>query len=188
MKYKNPELVNYKLDRSIELIHPNVNIADSFFNLIDNNRDYLSEYLPWVETTKQVSDLIVFLKESRLFNMGGQRLNFFINFQNQPAGSIGFVNLDRNKKYLGEIGYWLREDFQGQGIITDCCRFLIDHGFNKLELNRIEIKVMTNNLKSRAIPERLGFTHEGTLRKEYPIHGAFHDTELYSLLKEEYNK
>jgi ribosomal-protein-serine acetyltransferase len=64
------------------------------------------------------------------------------------------------------IGYWLAEDYQGRGIMTDCVRMLVDFCFNELDLNRVYITCGFGNKKSRAIPELLGFVQEGILQED----------------------
>lgn len=64
----------------------------------------------------------------------------------------------------GSIGYWLAENFQGNGIITKSCNHIIGSAFRQLGLHRIEIRVAGANKKSAAIPERLGFKKEGHLK------------------------
>lgn len=54
------------------------------------------------------------------------------------------------------IGYWLGEEFQGNGIMTKVAKTLTDYAFNELNLNKVEIRAAVENEKSRAIPERLG--------------------------------
>jgi ribosomal-protein-serine acetyltransferase len=79
------------------------------------------------------------------------------------AGLIGFHRIDWANR-LTSLGYWLGEAWQGRGLMTASCQALIDHGFSALNLNRIAIGCATGNVRSRAIPQRLGFVHEGTLR------------------------
>lgn len=70
--------------------------------------------------------------------------------------------------------------------MTQCTKAIIDYAFNKLDLNRVEIRASVENIKSQAIPERLGFTKEGRLRSEERVQGRFTDSYVYSLLKSEW--
>lgn len=71
-------------------------------------------------------------------------------------------------------------------MMTDACRALIDTLFSEYDLNRVEIRAAVQNVKSQAIPERLGFTKEGCLRQCEWLHDHFADHFVYGLLKEEY--
>jgi ribosomal-protein-serine acetyltransferase len=101
------------------------------------------------------------------------------------AGRIGLYNIDRQNK-TASIGYWLDHQHQGQGIITRCCQLLIRYCFTDLELNRIEIRCGTTNTKSQAVPERLHFKKEGTVRQAEFVNNAFIDLHIYSLIREEW--
>ena len=176
-----------KVDENISLHLPESNMAHELFKLIDHQRDYLSEWLIWVEKTKSVNDSLTFLKEAGIFNRGGQRLITFIKYDGQIIGSVGFVKLDKaNKK--GEIGYWISQQMQGKGIITKSCERLIEYAFKNMGLHRISVKMDAQNNKSKSIPSRMGFSYEGTLRQDRFRKNRFRDTELYSLLKNEWEK
>lgn len=85
-----------------------------------------------------------------------------------------------------EIGYWLAEAYQGQGLMTrtiyGACRYF----FDELGLNRVEIRCDPANTRSRAIPERLGFTQEGLLRQVGTLSHGYYDHVVYSLLAHEW--
>jgi predicted acetyltransferase len=83
----------------------------------------------------------------------------------------------------GMVGYWLAENEQGGGIMTDCVRCLVTYGFNSLSLNRIYIHCAEGNKKSRAIPERLGFTLEGVFGDGECLYGEYFDLTVYAMLK-----
>ena len=70
--------------------------------------------------------------------------------------------------------------------MTKVCRHLCGYLFDELGLNRIEIRCAEANLKSRAVPERLGFTLEGTLREMGYTRDGWVDQRVYSLLKREW--
>lgn len=112
--------------------------------------------------------------------------DFGILYENKWIGSMGYNDIDlTNKK--AEIGYWLDKDYQGKGIMTDCVRAIIKYGFEELDLHRIEIKCASSNTKSKAVPERLGFTLEGTLRDSYRMNGVFCDTLIFGILRSEWS-
>ena len=71
--------------------------------------------------------------------------------------------------------------------MTDCVKAVIDYGFNKLDLNRIIIKCDIGNVKSSAIPQKLGFSLEGTLREDLLKNNIFSDTLVWGILKKEWN-
>ena len=98
---------------------------------------------------------------------------------------VGMVSL-HNINYImhtAAIGYWLDEDNVGRGIITDAVKTMIRYAFDELAINRIEIRAAVGNIKSRAIPERLGFRQEGILRQAECVNGIFMDMAVYVLLK-----
>lgn len=176
-----------KIDDQISLHLPRPEIAEAIFQTVDAQRSYLRQWLPWVDGTQTSADTLAFIEESIKKNKTGERLTTFIYNGVHLAGSIGFVNLKKEHQ-MGEIGYWLHQDIQHQGIMTKTCARFIDYAFRTKALNRIEIKVASENSKSQAIPKRLGFTHEGTLRESLQMYDQFYDLELFSLLRREWSK
>ncbi|WP_347272247.1 GNAT family protein [Paenibacillus sp. N3/727] len=105
---------------------------------------------------------------------------------NELVGSIGYLYIDRENEKT-EIGYWLGKEYEGKGIIFNSVKVLIHYAFDELKLNKVEIGVATENMKSRAIPEKLGFKHEGELRDYEYINGRFLNRIIYGLKAEEWS-
>ena len=70
--------------------------------------------------------------------------------------------------------------------MTRAVAALIEHAVSACDLNRIEIRAAVGNARSRAIPQRLGFQEEGTLREAERVGGAYLDIVVYSLLRSEW--
>ena len=85
---------------------------------------------------------------------------------------------------IGQIGYWFGDEFNGQGIMTMAVKDVIEIGRDFYKLQRIEIRCATEHTKSRAIPKRLGFSHEGTLRQAERVYEHLYDHELYAITTE----
>jgi ribosomal-protein-serine acetyltransferase len=98
------------------------------------------------------------------------------------TGSITSGRLRQRQNQIGYIGYWLAASYQGKGIMTKSCQMLIDYAFETLKLHRVVITCATENQRSRAIPLRLGFTHEGVARGAELLYGRFLDYDTYALL------
>lgn len=93
-----------------------------------------------------------------------------------------------NKEHhRAEIGYNMSdESYKRKGLMTEAVSAIIDYGFNKLELQRIEALVGNNNIPSLKIIEKHHFIKEGYLRKHYYVNGKYEDSLLFSRLHQEY--
>ena len=159
--------------------------VEAFFKVTDKNRTYLRQWLPWVDATKTADDTRKYIQSSISKFEKKESVDLGIWYEGQWIGSIGFHYWDKaNRK--DTIGYWLAEDFQGKGIVTDAVRALIKYGFEEMNLNRIEILCAVENTRSRAIPERLGFKNEGVTRQCEWLYDHFVDSVTYSLLVSEW--
>lgn len=160
--------------------------AAELFALTDANRAYLRRWLPWVDLVTTEEDSRSFLANVAAQREEGRGPTFGVVHQDALAGVVGYLPIDRVNR-VGEIGYWLAERSRGQGVMTECCRFVVRYGFLTLDLNRIQIAAGTENRESRAIPERLGFKFEGVLRAREDLYGTFIDHAMYSLLRSEFD-
>ena len=159
--------------------------AEMLFSLTDQNREYLREWLPWLDNTKSVADTRIFIRKSleQFADNNGFQAGIWV--KEQLAGVIGYHRIDwRNR--MTSIGYWLGASFQGQGIMTAACRALVGYAFHELKLNRVEIQCAPGNKRSRAIPERLGFKQEGLLREAEWLYDRFVDHVVYATLAGEW--
>lgn len=159
--------------------------APQLFGLTDQNRNHLRKWLPWLDKTKTVEDTRAFIKSSLERYAKNNGFDAGIWHQGKLAGVICIHLINWEHKFTS-IGYWLSEHGQGKGIVSQSCQALIDYIFNDLKLNRIEIHCATGNLKSRSIPERLGFQPDGILRQTEWLYDHFTDHVVYSMLASEW--
>jgi len=159
--------------------------AAEVFSLVDQDRAYLREWLPWVDATQTVDDTLSFIRSSLEQFASNKGFVAGIWSERRFCGVIGTHKLDLlNRK--GEIGYWLGKSFQGKGIMTDACRALVTHLLTEIDLNRVMIQCARENQKSCAVPRRLGFTEEGLAREAQLLHGNFHDLRQFVMLKRDW--
>jgi ribosomal-protein-serine acetyltransferase len=161
--------------------------ATELFSLTEKNRRYLRRWLPWVDQNISIADTRKFLENCRLQYDHNKGFQAAIIFGGTIVGMIGFHNFDwANRSAM--IGYWLDEGHQGKGLMTKACAMMVDIAFGHYKLNRIEIRCATGNLKSCAIPDRLGFIKEGILRQGEWLYDCYVDLNLYSMLGEDWKK
>ena len=102
-------------------------------------------------------------------------------------GTCGYTDWDKTA-HKGEIGYDLDPAYWGQGIMTEALRAILEYGFKKMGLNRIQAVIDSENTRSQKLVLRLGFKKEGVLRHNSTFRGQFRDDVCFSLLEEEWNK
>ncbi len=155
------------------------------FKLIEDNRSHLEEFLPWISGATVEQDIILYIEYCLGKIAADKGLQLMIFEEENMIGSIGFYEINKQDR-KANINYWLINDYVGKGIITQSCKAIINYGFEELKLNRLEIRCATENTKSQAVPERLGFIKEGKLRSCEWLNNRFVDHFVYSMLKEEW--
>lgn len=160
--------------------------AEPLFHLIDQSRDHLKTWLPWIDDTENVDDTMDFIKGSFDLYNNKQGIISGIFYDETLVGVIAFNKFNWSAK-IGSIGYWLATHATGKGIMTTAVTALLTYGFIELDLNRIEIRVAEQNIASRAIPEKLNFLQEGKLRDAEWLNNHYVDHIVYSILKREWN-
>lgn len=159
--------------------------AKELYRLIDDNRLFLREWLPWVGSTTGVEVIKQFIKSSKKQMSENNGFQAGIYYKGEIAGCIGLHSIDwSNKKTT--IGYWLASDFQGKGIMTQSCKAIVNYVIKDLGLNRVEIRAAELNSKSRAIAQRLGFIQEGICRQVEWLYDHYVDHVIYAMLSEEW--
>lgn len=159
--------------------------AADIYNLIDSNRQHLRCWLPFIDKTRHVIDSEVFVRAvQNQFILDGS-ITAGIWYKKEMAGIIGMHSINWQNRAT-TIGYWLGEKFQGKGLATLSVRKFLDYSFRDINLCRVEIKAGTKNSRSRAVAERLGFRHEGTLRDAEWLYDRFTDLEVYAILKNDW--
>lgn len=159
--------------------------AASLLDLVNANRSYLRTWLPWVDQMQTIDNFTHYICDTKRRAAEKTDYGYAIIIDKNIVGRIGLHNINYPNR-IAEVGYWLADDFQGRGIMTNCCKALINHCFEQLGLNRIEIKCGIGNDKSRAIPEKLQFRQEGILQEAELLNGKFIDLYLYAMLKNEW--
>ena len=160
--------------------------AEELYRLIDANRAYLARWMPWAEGQTPETTL-EFIRLTRRQAMANDGFQAALVCDGAIIGMVGFHGVSWPHGST-TIGYWLDERHQGRGLMTRAVRALVDHAFSEWDLHRVEIRAATDNHRSRAIPERLGFREEGVQREAERIGKRYNDLAVYSLLAPEWVK
>ena len=170
-------------DFRLEKIIPSFDNARKIFEIVDSQREFLSEFLDWVDVSNCPEDMYPHLLSVSKITYPG----YYIIVDGEIVGSIDFVRIDENQKTV-EIGYWLSRDYNGRGIVTRAVRAMEKLAFDMLEMRRVEIRADVRNKKSCAVAERAGYVAEGVLRGAYILRDESTDVAVYSKLKSEWEK
>ncbi|PGZ94936.1 GNAT family N-acetyltransferase [Bacillus pseudomycoides] len=138
-----------------------VNIA------IKNSFNELKAWLPFAQNIPAVEETEINLREAHIKFLKRESFRFLI-FHKDTNDFIGTVSLQGINWDIPkcEIGYWINTTFSGNGYMVEAVKELTDFGLNQIQFKRIEIRCESTNLKSRSIPEKLGFELEGILKNE----------------------
>lgn len=155
---------------------------------VTKNQDHLRPWMPWAAgELPSLQDEIALLRHFRgQFDLGNDFT--YAIFDRTGVSVIGGTGLHtRPGKDAHEIGYWIDQDLTGQGYATEISAALTRVAFEVDGVRRVEIWCAVENVRSAAVPRKLGFTHEATLRqREILDDGRRHDHMLWTLLADEY--
>lgn len=137
----------------------------ALFEAVQESLDHVRPWLPWgpLHQTPESSEVFVRRWRSRWDLREDLPAGIWDRHTERLAGGCGLHRIDWTAKTF-EIGYWLRVSSTGGGRATEAARLLTQLAFENLSANRVMIRVVVENVKSAAIPLRLGFVEEGVSR------------------------
>ncbi len=113
-----------------------------------------------------------------------ERINWVITRTGQSdelLGIIGYVNIYPDA-HRAEIGYILRADCHGQGLMDEALQATVAYGFDVMRLHSIEAIIRPENAASRKLVARNGFVQEGLFKENCFFEGQYLDSAVYSRL------
>ena len=174
-------MFSYELDEHLRLEPPKLEHAEAAARVVQENLAHLKPWMPWAVDDYGLEHALQWIELSEKAATEDGTFGCVIMLDDNFIGSLGIHRLDVQNKHTA-LGYWIDHRYQGKGIVTRCVSVLIDYLFDKMELNRVQINCNVENVRSRAIPERLGFTQEGILRQVELVNDRFGDWAVYGLL------
>lgn len=159
-------------------------------DLVAANESHLRPWMSWVDGERPASQLSFIEKRALPSIAAADGYGGFLVANGVMVGTVDVHDVEPRSR-RGSIGYWLDERAQGRGYVTKAVSAMVDRcfslGFFDGEpYERLAILAEVDNLKSRAVPERLGFTFEGVLRRHRHNGTRYADYAVYSLLRSEY--
>ena len=101
------------------------------------------------------------------------------------SGAI-ILSLMPDSQDAAEIGYWIDQGHEGHGIVTRCVESLMGYAIEKLEIERFVIGCAVENLRSRAVPRRLGYRLQGVVPRGERVGDLVYDREIYEFLSRDW--
>ncbi len=171
------------------LLRPfSVEDARAVWDAVEESRAHLAPWLPWVQQCRSADDERATMRRMRERWLLREDLAVGI-FDRATGRFLGGSGLHRINWEIRafEIGYWIRVTAEGRGFVTETVQLLTRLAFDRLGANRVEIQIDPRNVRSRRVPERLGFVLEGTLRRyRLSPDGRAADRLIFAMIPEDY--
>ncbi|MES2588590.1 MAG: GNAT family N-acetyltransferase [Bacteroidota bacterium] len=108
---------------------------------------------------------------------------FAIEVNHQAVGGIGLHPQTDIQRMNAELGYWLSEEYWGNGIIPKAIVEIVEYGFKQFEINRIFARPFGTNIASQKVLEKAGFVLEATIKNGLIKDGVLVDELIYAVRK-----
>lgn len=177
--FKNSHLKTTRLD-----LRPiSVNDLNSIWPYVT---DYeISKYMSW-EPHQEKKETSLFLERLEDNFRTGKSITWSIFSNNQFCGIFSIISILMNHRALvykrGELAYWLGTEYQGQGIMTEAGKAVVQYAFTELDLHRLVVSHFSINESSEKLIKRLGFRFIGEEKHAFKKEEIWHNHKLYELI------
>lgn len=148
----------------LKLLRPDPAYAAEFAALINANLTHLRPWMGWAQEPRSAEQQAESLTKAKGRFDAGEDLMYLISLGGRLIGSSGLHRIDWDVP-CGEIGYWIDAAFEGQGYVSETAQALTDLAFDTLHFERLEVRCDPRNVRSAAVPRRLGFEEEARLKR-----------------------
>lgn len=150
--------------------------APALFALVQEEKARLRQTLAWPDSVRQVSDTLQTIQNNRADFFAGRSAVYLIRWQGEIAGVASFNTLVNRE---GAIGYWMGHRFEGKGIAFQAIKTLITAYGAAGKLDSFIINASTENPRSNALAQRLGFSFVERLPQAEKIGDRVYDQNRY---------
>ena len=150
---------------------------------VAESREHVRPWLPFADDHQTVEESLLFIRRVTAHWLVREdlTLGFFDVHTGRYLGGSGLHPRSWDIPFF-EIGYWVRRSAEGNGFVSETVRLLTDYAFEMLHANRVMIRCDARNLRSAAVPRRLGFVEEALLRNEAIAQdGSIRSTLIFAL-------
>ena len=161
--------------------------AQALSSSVAENIEHLSPWMPWAKDPNDLNSVMGRLRRFRgRFDLGQDYMYLILSPDEQRVlGSSGLHT--RLGEGALEIGYWIHKDFINQGLASETSAALTRVAFEIHHVHRVEIHCAPDNVRSAAVPRKLGYAHEATLRERVELpNGSWRDSMVWTLLAQDY--
>ena len=180
---REPSISEYEAERFRLRRLTKGDIANIYDNFSDTELMKFYDMAPF-DNKEQAEDLFECWQANNLQGTG-YRWCIAMKDANRLIGTIGFHCIDATSA-RAELGYEINRDFWGRGVMSEVLPYVLHHGFDVLELNRLSALIRPGNVASIALVRKFGFWQEGVLRSYTRISGVSTDVISFSLLSSEF--
>jgi ribosomal-protein-serine acetyltransferase len=156
---------------------------EAIWAAVEAERERIGAWMPWVEDTTSIEDQGAWLEKAIADPASLEGTGMF-----DGDAFVGGIGLSWDPfRIVGEIGYWIRERYEGRGLVTRAAEAYTRVAFEHVGLHRVVIRAAEGNDRSRAVAERLGYAQEGVERGAGRGYGGFQDMVVYAMLDDEWH-
>lgn len=161
----------------------NLEEARPMFELVNEERGRLREFLPWVDQVLTFEDEVRFIEKSLKWwsELNAFDYSIYLKDSGAYAGNVGLHTIDWHNERI-ELGYFLWQPFEGNGYVGESIALLEELAF-RYGFYRIEIRCDPKNIRSQDVARRAGYTEEGILRSNVIIGSQRRDTMIFAKLR-----
>ncbi|MGN2425530.1 50S ribosomal protein L7/L12-serine acetyltransferase [Klebsiella electrica] len=146
--------------------------------LVEKNKLWLQHSLSWPAAVDREGETRRHVQGNVMLHQRGYAKMFFLFWRDEMVGVLSFNQIEPLNK-TGYIGYWIDEDHQGQGLLSQALQAFMHYYARRGEVRRFVIKCRVANHKSNQVALRNGFTLEGCLQQAEYLNGAYDDQNIY---------
>lgn len=165
---------------------PQIGDGEILHAAIKESFDVLTQWMPWAKEMPTLKESEVVVRQSaanwilRKNEEPYLPLFMFDKTTHDFVGATGYHHYDWDVPCI-EIGYWIRTSYMGQGLMTEAVQALTQFAFLQLKVKRITITCDPDNIRSRKIPERLGYGLESVIKSNrVNVQGEVSDTLVFT--------
>ncbi|MFT5481697.1 MAG: RimJ/RimL family protein N-acetyltransferase [Halieaceae bacterium] len=163
--------------------------AANFRDAVLESVDHVSPWLPWCMAEYRLEDARDWVVTAAVNWREGTDYRFLIVDADTDSilGGVGISQVVPHHR-TGNLGYWVRKAALGQGVCTRAAKLVVFYAFDELQFQRIEVHVLTDNIASNIVAQKLGGEFEGVQRNKLVVRGESCAANCYSIVPTDYGR